>query len=254
MKRLLGIGALLACGLLVGGAAADSLQTGNLFVVANGGFAPRKLPRRAFAPIHFKGHLEIRAVDGGIPEQLKQLVIDFDRDGRLSTKGLPICDPELLREATPEEARALCGRAVVGRGRLWVMFALPGQSPQRVGSLLTLFNGPRENGHPTAILQARIDQPFTEVYDLTIPIKKRRGAYRYRATLNLPPIAGGYGAITHVNVDLGRRWRFAGEPRSYISARCSDGILSTNGRLTFATAEEGDTVIESSVDKGCAAR
>ena len=62
---------------------------------------------------------------------------------------------------------------------------------------------PRENGHPTVILQARISEPFTEVFDVTIPIEKRRGSYRYRATIDLPTIAAGRAAITHVDVDIG---------------------------------------------------
>jgi len=253
MKRLLGIGALFACALLAGGAGAERVQTGSLILTVDGGFAPRTLPRRAFAPLDFKGHFDVGAPDGGVPEQLRQLVVDFDRDGRLSTRGLPACDPAVLRAATPEEARAICGGAIVGRGHLDAVLEREGQPPMKVGSLLTLFNGPRENGHPTAILQARISEPFTEVLDITIPIEKRRGNYRYRATVDLPAIAAGRGAITHADIDIGRRWRFAGKPRSYVSARCSDGILSTHGRFTF-TAEPYDTVVDGSIDKSCASR
>ena len=254
MRRLLGIGVLVACVLLAGRAMGDeSLKTGTLMLSVDGGFTPRTLPRRAFAPIDFKGHLNVHAVGGGIPEPLRQLVVDFDRDGRLTTRGLPTCDPELLRAATPEEARTVCAPSIVGRGHLEALLAREGQPPMKVGSLLTLFNGPRENGHPTAILQARISEPFIEVFDITVPIEKRRGNYRYRATVDLPSIGAGRGAITHVDMDIGRRWRFAGRTRSYISARCSDGILSTHGRLTF-TAEPYDTVVDGSIDKGCAAR
>lgn len=253
MKRLLGIGALVAFALLAGSAGADRVQTESLILSVDGGFAPRTLPRRAFAPIDFKGHFNVRAPGGGIPLSLQQLVIDFDRDGRLSTRGLPTCDPELLREATPGDARAICRSAIVGRGHLEAELEREGQAPTKVASLLTLFNGPREDGHPTAILQARISDPFTEVFDVTIPIKRRRGSFRYRATIDLPTIAAGRGAITHVDIDIGRRWRSAGKPRSYISARCSDGILSTHGRFTFA-GEPYDTVVDGSVEKGCAAR
>lgn len=254
MKRLLGIGALVACALLAGSAvAAEKVRTGSLILTVDGGYAPRALPRRSFAPIDFKGYFDVRAVGGGVPKQLQQLVVDFDRDGRLSTRGLPTCDPELLRAATPEEARAICGPAIVGRGHLEALLEREGQPPTKVGSLLTLFNGPRENGLPTVILQARISEPFTEVFDVTIPIKKLPGGYRYRATVNLPSIAAGRGAITHVDVDVGRRWRFDGKSRSYISARCSDGILSTHGRFTF-TADPYDTVVDGSIEKGCVVR
>ncbi len=253
MRRFLGIGALIACALLAGSAGAERLRTGSLILSVDGGFAPRTLPRRAYAPIDFKGHFDVRAPGGGVPEALQQLVVDFDRDGRLSVRGLPTCDPELLRAATPEEARTICAPAIVGRGHLEALLEREEQPPTKVGSLLTLFNGPRENGHPTVILQARISEPFTEVFDVTIPIEKRRGNYRYRAIVDLPTIAAGRGAITHVDVDVGRRWRFAGKLHSYISARCSDGILSTHGRFTFA-AEPYDTVVDGSIDKACVTR
>src|SRR5262249_28547376 len=114
VKRLLAAGAVLCCVLFGGAANAALVRTGNLVLHADGDFAPHKLPRRTYVPIDFKGHAELKAVDGGVPAQLQQLVLDFDRDGRLSTGGLPICRPDSLQEVTPEEARARCRDAIVG--------------------------------------------------------------------------------------------------------------------------------------------
>lgn len=260
MKRLLGIGALVACGALVvavptvGGRAQGFLvKVDNLILSGDGGFAPRKLPRRAFAPIDFVGHANVDSVDGSIPAPLRQITVDFDRDGRLSTRGLPTCDPALLQAATVEEARAICARAVVGTGHVEALIAREGQAPTPVRSALTLFNGPSQEGRPTVILHARTTEPAEQVLAITIPIERHRGAFRYRATVILPSIAAGRGALTHIDVDIGRRYRFGGKRRSYVSARCSDGVLSTHGYFAFA-AEPIDTIISGAVEKPCTAR
>src|SRR3954454_21273180 len=104
LKRLLAAGALLCCVLFAGAANAALVKVGNLVLTADGGFTPRILPRSAYAPIDFKGRADLKAVDGSVPSPLQQLVLDFDRDGRLSTAGLPVCQPASLDETTPEEA------------------------------------------------------------------------------------------------------------------------------------------------------
>lgn len=260
MKRLLGIGGLVACGALAAGipvvpgwAQGALVKVDNLILTADGGFTPHKLPRRAFAPIDFEGHANVRSVDGSIPAPLRQVTIDFDRDGRLSTRGLPTCDPALLQAATVEEARAICARAVVGTGHVEALIAREGQAPAPVRSALTLFNGPPQEGKPTVVLHARTTEPAEQILVVTIPIERRPGAFRYRATVVLPSIAAGRGALTHIDVDIGRRYRFGGRKRSYVSARCSDNVLSTHGYFVFGTEPEA-TIISGAVEKPCTAR
>lgn len=250
MKRLLAAGALLGCVLVGGAANAAYIRTGNLVLSADGGFTPQKLPRRAYVPIAFKGHADLKAVDGTVPPPLAQLVLDFDRDGRLATGGLAVCQPEALQEVTPEEARARCPHAIVGNGHASALVTLPGQPAILVSSALTLFNGPRQDGNPTVILHARMTAPAVQNFVIAIPIEKRRGLYRYRASIAVPPIAGGYGSLVHLDASVNRRYSFHGKKRSYVSARCGDGIFRTHGRFTFADG----LVIDGSVDKACTVR
>jgi hypothetical protein len=250
LKRLLAAGALICCVLFAGAANAALVKVGNLVLTADGGFKPSSLPRSTFAPINFDGEANLRAVDGSIPQPLQQLVLDFDRDGRLSTAGLPVCQPSLLEEATAQEARSRCPGAIVGTGHARLAIGGNGQQPFVVGSPLTFFNGPRLAGKPTVIMHARITAPAVQNFVITVPIEKRPGRYRYRATVDLPPIAGGHGSLTHLDASIGKRYRSGGEERSYVSARCGDGILSTHGRFTFADG----TVIDGSVDKACTVR
>jgi hypothetical protein len=247
-KALLGclLAALLAG---AGGAHAALIAVNGLVLRADGGFEPRSLPRRQFAPIEFQGRVDIAARNGGQPPALEQAVIDFDRDGRLSAGGLPTCSPERVANASPAEARRICRGAIVGTGRVEASIALLGGTVP-ASSPLTIFNGPPEGGHPTVVLHAQTTVPATQTFAIVVPIEQQRGAFRYRATLDIPPIAAGLGAITKVEVKIGRRFTVGGRRRSYVSARCSDGILSTHGRFTFADG----TIIDGSVEKFCSVR
>ena len=218
----------------------------DLVLRADGGFQPRALPRDRFAPIDFQGHFDIAARGGGKPPALEEAVIDFDRDGRLTPGNLPVCPAERVAEASPEQARGACPGAIVGTGKLEALVNLPsGTATAR--SPLTIFNGPSQAGHPTVVLHAQTTVPATQTFAIVVPIERRPGAFRYRATLALPPIAGGLGAITHVGAKIGRHFSVGGQRRSYVAARCSDGILRTHGRFSFGDG----TIVDGSVEKPC---
>jgi hypothetical protein len=238
---------LIAATAVVGTATGALVEVDDIVLHADGGFKPQTLPRREFAPIDFHGRLDIAAKGGGRPSPLRQALIDFDRDGRLSVAGLPACAPESIAAASSEEARATCRSALVGTGSIEALISLPAGTVQ-ASSPLSIFIGPRLGDLPTAVLHARLDAAgMSETFAIVVPIEKRRGDFRYRARLDVPPIAGGAGAITHVDVEIGRRYRAGGKQRSYASARCSDNILQTHGRFTF----EDTTVIDGLVEKFC---
>jgi len=230
-------------------APADQVRLGPLVVTANGGFEPRLLPKRTYAPIRFEGSASIRMLNGEQPPALRRIRLDFDHDGKLTTTGLATCAAEAIASATPAQARQTCADALVGTGHVAASIALPGRAPVEVSSPLSLFNGTRQDGNATVVAHAQNTFPATETYAVTIPIERRRGAYRYRATFDIPPIAGGAGSIVHVDARIGRRWRSDGKDRSYVSARCSDGILQTLGLASFANGD----VISGSLFKACRA-
>ncbi len=249
LKRLLAVGALICCALFAGGANAALVKVGTLVLTADGTFTPSSLPRSIYSPISFKGRADLKATDGSVPAALQQLVLDFDRDGRLTTAGLPVCQPASLEEATPAEARKRCPNAIVGTGHVQAMIATGG-GPVLASSPLTFFNGPSLEGKPTVVLHARTTFPGVQNFVITIPIEKRPGLFRYRATVDLPPIADGRGSLIHIDASIGKRYRFNGVKRSYVAARCGDGIIRTHGRFTFSDG----TIIDGSVEKGCTVR
>jgi hypothetical protein len=249
MRRRIAIGGLIALALFfaVNVANAAQVRIGTLVLRADGGFEPRALPKRAYAPIDFQGHADIGTTDGSMPPALREVKLEFDRDGKLTTAGLGTCPPSRIEGASPKQARQLCQSAIVGTGHVGAAIALPGHARVEIRSPLTLFNGPPQAGNRTVVAHAQSTFPVVETYVVIVPVERRGGAYGYRATFDVPEIAGGFGALTHADVKVGRRYRSHGAERSYVSARCSDYILQTRGFFSFADG----TIVSGSVFKSC---
>jgi hypothetical protein len=222
------------------------VEVNDIVLRADGGFQPQTLPKRRFVPIDFQGYIDLSPRRGGPLPPLQQALIDFDRDGRLSVAGLPTCAPETVAQLGTAEARRTCRGAIVGTGHVGAALASLGSGIQTTAPL-TIFNGPRLITGPSVVFHARTVAPTPEVYAILIPIERLAGGFRYRARIELPPLAGGLGALTHLDVDIGRRYRAGGRSRSYVSARCSDNVLQTHGHFTFADG----TVISGLVEKYC---
>jgi len=247
--RFLMAGALLVLGavLLAGSAGAATVRVGTLVLHADGSFEPHALPKRTYAPIHLEGYGEIKTTDGSMPPALQHVKVEFDHDGHLTTRGLAVCRPSQLEGATTQQARNRCGAAMVATGRVGAEVSLAGIARLELRAPVTVFNGPRRNGDPTAIVHAQAPFPVSETYVIVIPIERRQGTYGYRVSFDIPPIAGGLGSLTYLKGKISRLYKFHGEQLSYISARCSDYILQTRGYFSFADG----TIIYGSLFKTC---
>jgi hypothetical protein len=242
---------LLALAIAAAGAATAAgdgalVEVNNIVLRADGGFKPQTLPRRQFAPIDFQGHIDISARRGAALSPLQQALIDFDRDGRLSVAGLPTCAPETIAQQGTAQARRTCRGAIVGTGHVGAAIDFLGV-PVQTTAPLTIFNGPRLSTGPSVVLHARTLLPTVETYAILVPIERLHGGFRYRARIDLPPLADGLGALSHLDAKIGRRYKAGGRSRSYVSARCSDNVLQTHGSFTFADG----TVISGLVEKYC---
>jgi hypothetical protein len=247
-KFLLRIGFLALFGFLVAvNANGATVRVERIVVHADGGFTPQTLPRHTYAPISFKGHIDIQSTDSGPVVPLEEVRLDFDKDGRLATRGLPVCPPARIEGTTTRQARGLCGGALVGTGHAEAALAVEGGASIVIATPISVFNGPRLNGRPTVVGHGRTSFPKPETYVLQIPIVREHGPYSYSATIHVPKLAQGLAAVTHVDASIGRSYKAGGVERSYTSARCSDGILETHGRLLFADG----IVIEGSVFRAC---
>jgi hypothetical protein len=236
--------------LVAGAAYAAVVKVDGIIVKAQGSFTPRVLPKRAYEAIVLGGHVNIATADHRIPPALTGFNVDFSHDGRLQTKGLPECPPERIQNTRPGQARELCKGAIVGTGNVEALIQLPGQPQVPVRTPLTAFNGPPQEGNPTVVFHAYTSFPEPETFVVSAPIVRSKGGrLGFHINAEIPPIAEGYGSLTHGDIRVGKKYRYKGRERSYTSAHCPDGVLEAHGRLTFATG----TVIAGTVYSPCSA-
>lgn len=244
--------------LAVGGRRDEAvIRVDGLVLRANGGVRPTVLPPRRYAPISLHGYANVKGRRGGPPPPLESLVLDFTRNSRIHTRGLPVCPPERLRGKTARGARRACPGALVATGNVEALVDLPDTPVFPVRTPVAAFNGPPQDGRPTLVFHSRVSLsvessaiPSTQTYVLQEPLlPSPRGGLRL--DIDIPEIAGGYASFSHGNLKIGKRvYRFRGGRRSFISARCPTGVLFVWGRLGFADG----TVISGTLYTPCTAR
>jgi hypothetical protein len=233
-RGLIAVVIAVALGATAAGAYALILRAGDLVIKADGGFAPKTLPRDHDAPISIHGGGKISTVSGELPPVLDTITIKFDKHGSVQTEGLAVCTAGKLQATTVAVARKLCPGAIVGKGRGHAVVAFPEQSLIPVSSPITLFNGPKKNGNDTVLAHAYTTVPAPTTFIVPIEIEKiHDGVYGYRTEAKIPRIAGGYGHPISGSLKIDRKWTFKGKDHSYLNARCETGHLQAQGEFTF---------------------
>jgi hypothetical protein len=228
--------------LLAGGACATAYaltaEVGPVWVSATATLQPRELPGRGSAPVFLTSVTRVGTRDGSTPPTLQTLLFLLDKNGTLDTRGLPVCTTDRLEGTTPAEARRRCAGALVGKGTAKVLVTMPGRSPFVVASPLSFFNGPPAGGRPTLIAHGYETVPAPKT--LLVPIAIERisgGRYGFRAEVQVPEIAGGYGAPILAEATIGAVRRRGGREVGYINARCSGGRLQVSGTARFTNGD-----------------
>jgi hypothetical protein len=115
---------------------------------------------------------------------------------------------------------------------------MPGRAPFTITSPLSFFNGPSSGGRPTLIAHAYETVPAPQA--LLVPIAIERvssGRYGFRAEVQLPEIAGGFGAATLAEAKIGAVRKRGGREVGYINARCVGGRLQVQGKAKFTNGD-----------------
>jgi hypothetical protein len=265
MKRKIVAGVVVA--LLVVAATASAfkvhVRAGNLVLDAEGDFAPKALPKHENAPIITHGGGKLSTVSGELPPILDTFVLEFDKHGALDTTGLAVCTKGKLVATDVATARRACKDAIVGQGFGSAVVKFPEQGPIKVGSPITLFNGPKKDGNDTIIAHAHLDYPGPATFIVPIVIEKiHKGVYGYRVVVRIPKIAGGYGHPIQGAARVGRKWILKGKEHSYINARCETGHFQVRGEFSFkagpedspAQLEEANEILKASFFLPCKVR
>jgi hypothetical protein len=252
-KTLLRAHVLAVVGMLVlaGAAVGIRLESGNLVVIADGGFTPTTLPKKKFAPIKLHGFGKIETKDGSPPPILETVTILFDKHGKVETRGLPTCTKNKLAATTVPMARKLCPGAIIGKGFGKAVVIFPEQGPIPASSALTLFNAKPKGGNPMVLVHAHLTVPAPTTFVVPIEVQKvNKGRYGFKTVGKIPRIAGGSGIPLYARLKIGREWKYKGKTLSYANASCPDGRLQAKGEFEF----KDGTFLQGSVFKRCTAK
>ncbi len=231
-------------------ARAEIAQQGNVRLSFDVQFSPQALPRDRPAPISASFSGAIRALDGGAPPRVRRLSIGFDRRGTVSTQGLPVCRRGDLQSVTTATAMARCGDAFLGRGQFAAFIDFPPSGFNVRGPALA-FNG-RRQGRPVVLLHVYVSAPVQAALVIAMNISHpSQGRFGTVLSTTVPRLAGGAGYLTGIGLTLNRRYRFGGQPRSFLSASCPapagftvDVFTLARGSFEFADGRHANVVLE----------
>ena len=195
--------------------------------------APTKQPKVRYGPatFDFTTASECRgpSCSGvGAVKPANRVQIYIDHDVKLDTKGLATCRKSQLENTTTEEAKAKCGKAMVGSGKA---IALIGGNPDApVETVGTTFNGVPKGGKPVLLVHARTPSlGFTTVLEGVY--KPQRGAYGLLLDVHVPELPLQTALVSFQN-KIHKLFRVRGKTHSYISARCHDSNRTWNFKGT----------------------
>jgi hypothetical protein len=233
-----------------GVAVAETVRAGNLIIKVGGAESPTKLPKKKLAPITLKVKSDIATADHTQPPALQKIVLEFDRNGTLDTKGLPRCQLSKLENTVTSAAKHACKKALVGNGKTEARIALPGQAPFIARGPLLAFNGEPSHGHPVILMHVFAHVPAPTTFVVPGVITNAKGKYGKRVTIKIPKIAGGFGSLTHFNLAVHKTWKVNGKKHSYASARCANGVFLAHGTYSF----KGGTAVSGGIFRTCKAK
>lgn len=222
MRRLV-ISAVLVLVALTSAVAArgELAQQGNLRVHFEGELQPHALPREHRAPVSVSLEGAISTSDGTRPPQLREMTIEVNRAGVVSSVGLPTCTAPQLQQTSTEAALQVCRSALVGRGRFAANVDFPGAPLIPARGEVLAFNS-RLHGRPGMLLHLYGSTPVRAAFVLPFEISHNRGG-RYGAvfTTKIPELASDLGYVTDLGMKIGRTYSYKGKRRSFLSASCA---------------------------------
>lgn len=231
------LGALAIALVLAGGALAakEVVRSGNLELTDDGGIAPYKLPAHGGAPATARLEAEVATLDGAQPPALQTIDLEVSKTIAVDAVGLPTCKMSQVLATSSSAARRACGDALVGTGSAEVEVSFPEQAPFSSTGPLLLFNAGVRGRTTKVLLHAYVDVPAPTAIVVVADISRiHRGPYGLEITARIPKIAGGAGSVTKFQLNVGRRFTYRGEPRSFLTATCPTGHWGARGEAGFS--------------------
>ena len=169
---------------------------------------------------------------------MTNVLLNFDDDGTVATKGLPVCTRN-LDNTTTAVARSRCRSSMIGTG---IAHALIPASPEPVVTTaqVSLFNGPkrrRDPNDPSA-------QPCRHRHHGRPPRSDRRNSTCYPVfapAVDLACCLPAGAVFADIRTTVKKTWKFRGKKMSYISASCHDRNRKLNVHGVFKVTIGGQT-------------
>ena len=221
-----------------------TVEAGNLVVTVNGTFSPSKLPKKTLAPIALTASGKIATKNGEHAPALKEVLLETDKNGAVTTVGYPTCTSGKLQSQDTKHAEAICKKAIIGKGKTEVGIKFPEQPEIPVKSDLIVFNGGTKGGVTTLFIHAYITVPTPAAIVTTVKIKKiHHGRYGLLSVASIPKIAGGSGSVKSFSLTVNKRYTYKGKKMSVLTAKCPDGKLQAHATSVFADGTKAAATI-----------
>ncbi len=247
------IAAVAAIAVTVSGASATTILAGNLEIHLEGTTSPKALPKDKTAPIGFHINASIATKDGAHVPAVLSSHLQVDKHIQIDTTGLPSCSPGKLQATAPAQAMKVCGTALIGKGSSTAQVEFPESAPFLAKGPLLAFNGPSNgngyggSGYPEQIYYVYADVPVPTTFVVIGKLSKDSGKYGYHVSIAIPPIAGGSGSVTNIDLTINRKWTYKGQKHSYLNAECANGHFYNQVELAFGNG----TTLTGNVIKAC---
>ena len=202
---------------------------------------PKKLSKSTYSPATLEVTTKVTTSNPtGVPSPAVRVVVDFDKNTKLYTKGIPTCDPAKLQNTSTEVALQACGKAKIGGGKASALLPV-GTKIFPTEPIVTAFNGVPKGGKPVVLLHTFTTSPVQTTFVLTGVVSNyNKQGYGPRLDVEVPLLAGGAGALTDFNVKIDKKYSYKGKQRSFISAKCPNSKkLKARGAFTF---KDGETI------------
>lgn len=252
---LVALTALLACALTATLAQGERTQYGSLIVSLKGEMAPLTLPRDRSVPVTVRLQGALGTADGSQLPRVTSIELGLPGEGKIFTKGLPVCPVLRLTNTSQTKALRKCRAALIGRGQIEADVLLPNQRPFRIHAPVLAFNG-RVKGRRAVVMHAISKSPPTVVV-IPFVLRRRPGRFGLALVADLPSHLGPWPHFARFDLTLSRRYRYRGQVHSYLSASCPIPPRWTAGFFSLANVTytlEGGRKVSTGIARSCRAR
>jgi hypothetical protein len=211
--------------------------------------SPKKLSKSTQTPVTLEVTTKTTSTTAanGVPSPAVRAVVDFDKNTKLFSTGVPICDPAKIQNTSTEIATRECGKAKIGSGKASALLPVGSQVFVQEQTV-TAFNGPPRGGQPVVLLHTYGVSPIQVTLVLNGAVSGfNKEGYGPRLDIEIPLIAGGTGALTDFQTTVSKKYKYKGKQRSYVTAECKKSPLKARGAFSF---KDGETLTAFS-KQGC---